>query len=308
MRIDQALEEMELDYRAANNSEATLKAYNSMVGAFGRFCGKHLHQITRKDVRDYMLSLQGRNAYEDAPQKPEQNRGLSPYTIASHDRHLRGFFNWAVDVGHLEESPMKRLKRPRVPRRKPKAVSARQFVALLEAAQDYHDPIQGFRNVALLAVLADTGARISEVVSLSSETLDLNARRAWVESKGYEREVFFSEFTRKLMRRWLDYRESVSKYLFTSMTTGEPLTVSGADQILKRLKKQAGVKGRISAHRFRNAFAVEFVKAGGDISTLAALLGLGSINITAAYYAVFSHDELAKMQQQYNPLRELLKG
>jgi len=199
------------------------------------------------------------------------------------------------------------LRQPRPPKLKPKALSARQFVQLLEAAKNYDDPIQGARNVALLATLADTGGRIGEVLSLTDDTIDLDACRGWVLSKGHEREVFFTHFTRGLIRRWLDVRADYSKYVFTSVTTGEPLTPSGVYQMLQRLKSLNQVRGKISAHRFRHGFAVEFVKGGGDVSTLAALLGHQSITTTNDFYSIFSGDELKRLHQQVNPLMQMMR-
>jgi len=200
------------------------------------------------------------------------------------------------------------MKQPRPPKIKPKAITPRQFASLLQAARAYPDSLQAIRNTAILAILGDTGARIGEVLSLTVDTLDLENKRAWVLSKGNEREIFFTFFTARLLRQWMDVRDSLDKHIFTSMTVGSPLTGSGVYQMLQRLKRQAGVRGKVSAHRFRHGFAVEFVKNGGDVSVLASLLGHGSITTTAAFYAVFSGDELKKLHDEINPLRELMRG
>lgn len=308
MNIVDALGEFIMDCRAAGRSQHTIKAYRSHVGQFAVGCPVPLDRISREDVRDYLTRLRSRPAYQDAPQKPEQSEGLSQHTIAAHDRHLRSFFAWCVDNGYLEINPMQGMKQPRVPRLSPKAVTPRQFASLLQAARGYPDPIQAVRNTALIAVLGDSGARISELLSLTTDSLDLENKRAWVLSKGSEREIFITYFTAQLVRQWMDVRDSLDKHIFTSMTNGSRLTVSGVYQMLQRLKSAAGVRGKVSAHRFRHGFAVEFVKAGGDVSVLASLLGHGSIQTTAQFYAVFSGDELKKLHDQVNPLFQLMRG
>lgn len=308
MNVSDALVEFILDCRAAGRSQHTIKAYQSHVGQFAVRTVKPLHQITRQDLRTYLTELRSRPAYQGATQKPEQREGLSQHTIASHDRHLRSFFAWCVENSLLEINPMQGMKQPRVPRLSPKAVTPRQFARLLTAARDYPDRIQAVRNTALLAVLGDTGARISELLSLTTDSLDLENKRAWVLSKGSEREIFITYFSAQLVRQWMDCRDSLDKHIFTSMTIGSPLTVSGVYQMLQRLKSSAGVRGKVSAHRFRHGFAVEFVKAGGDVSVLASLLGHGSIQTTAQFYAVFSGDELKKLHDQVNPLGALMRG
>lgn len=255
-----------------------------------------------------MTDLRSRRAYQDAPQKPEQSDKLSSHYIASRDRHLRAFFTWCVDNDLLEVSPMQGMKQPRPPRLKPKAITPRQFARLLQAARQYPDSQQAIRNTAILAVLGDTGARISELLSMTTDTLDLENRRGWVLSKGNEREIFLTYFSAQLIRQWMDVRDTLDKHIFTSMTQGQPLTGSGVYQMLQRLKSKASIRGKVSAHRFRHGFSVEFVKAGGDISVLASLLGHTSVNTTATFYAVFSGDELKKLHDQVNPLAQMMKG
>lgn len=75
--------------------------------------------------------------------------------------------------------------------------------------------------------------------------------------------------------------------------------------MIKRLKKRAGIKGRVNPHSFRHGFAVEYIKAGGDVATLAKLLGHRNINTTAAFYALFTQNELSEMHNKFSPLREI---
>jgi integrase/recombinase XerD len=88
------------------------------------------------------------------------------------------------------------------------------------------------------------------------------------------------------------------------MNTGEGLTDSGIALILKRLKKRAGVTGRTNPHAFRHGFAREFILNGGDIVVLSKLLGHNNINTTAAFYAIFTEDELAGMHAKFSPLSQ----
>lgn len=124
MKIKQALEEFTLDCEAAGRSPHTVKIYKSVVTAFSGHCHKSLGDIVTQDVRDWMLSLRSRNAYQNAPQKPEQSEGLSPHTVANYARHMRGFFAWCVDIGYLDKSPMQGMKQPRPPKLKSRVQAA----------------------------------------------------------------------------------------------------------------------------------------------------------------------------------------
>lgn len=69
------------------------------------------------------------------------------------------------------------------------------------------------------------------------------------------------------------------------------------------IKQKAGIRGRVNPHSFRHGFAREYIRAGGDIVTLARLLGHENITTTAAFYAVFSDDELQEFHGRYSPMR-----
>lgn len=114
--------------------------------------------------------------------------------------------------------------------------------------------------------------------------------------------------TARLLFRYLQTRDALQvshERLIVSASTGEPLTASGLHQALKRLKKRANVAGRVNPHSFRHGFAREYLRQGGDVITLARLLGHSDVNTTAAYYAVFDDDELAMLHNKYSPIRGL---
>ncbi|MCU0476789.1 MAG: tyrosine-type recombinase/integrase, partial [Anaerolineae bacterium] len=77
---------------------------------------------------------------------------------------------------------------------------------------------------------------------------------------------------------------------------------SGVHQMLKRLKAKAGVSGRVNPHSFRHNFAREYLRNGGEVVTLARLLGHEDVNTTAAFYAVFSKDELQSQHMKFSPI------
>jgi len=138
--------------------------------------------------------------------------------------------------------------------------------------------------------------------------LHINDKRALVHEKGNKsRFVFFTHFTALLLNKWLLLHPETCNFVFVSMRTGNALTDSGIQQMLKRLKKQAKVKGRVNPHSFRHGFAREYIKNGGDLATLARLLGHSDESITAAYYAVFAPDELAEFHKKHSPINRLTK-
>ena len=68
------------------------------------------------------------------------------------------------------------------------------------------------------------------------------------------------------------------------------------------------MKGRVNPHSFRHTFGKEYVKAGGDIFTLARIMGHSDVNTTAQHYAVFNSEEVAASHEKYSPIHQLIKG
>lgn len=306
MLLSAAIEDFLLSLQADGLSPATSKWYRSVLHSFLRdFPPSEFEHIKAGDVRAYIVKLRERIAYKDAPQKPSSGHKMSVASVDSHVTALHSFFSWCAREYELP-NPMENIRR--APRRSPKvkAISSEDFVKLFDATADTDG---GTRDRAILAFLADTGCRLAGLVHLKCSDLDLDARRAVVTEKGNKtRKVVFTHTTARLLFAWLSVRRSRSDFVFTSVVPPfECLSPDGVQQVIKRLKRRAKITGRVNPHAFRHAFAREYLKNGGDIVTLARLLGHSDVNTTAAYYAVFSQDELAELHEKYSPLKGLLE-
>lgn len=306
MKLETALNEYLLACRADGLRPATLQWYRSLLTVFVQTMdGAALEDVTPRQIRQYIVALEDRTErYTDAPQKPAQRGGLSRASIAAHVRALHAFWAWAEREYQLKRNPMRNVKRPRTVDPDPKAISGPDFVKLVNATERSR---WGERDRAILVFLADTGCRLGGLVSLTMENLFIDEQRAIVREKGQKsRVVVFTAYTARILTQWLAVRDSSTRYVFVSQQTGARLTESGINQLLKRLKARAGVTGRVNPHSFRHGFAREYLLNGGDLVTLARLLGHSDISTTAAYYAVFSQDELADLHEKHSPLKTLL--
>lgn len=304
--VQTAITEYTLILRANGRSENTVKWYVSILNAAASGIGNPgVAAVTSSDMAAYVTVLRSRAIrYEDAPQRPPAAGGLSKYSTESHIRALRAFWGWVTEEYQLDRNPMRNIKPKKLPPPPPKAINPRDVVRLLEACDD--SPA-GRRDRAIVLFLMDTGARVGGLVSVQGDKLDLARRWAVVTEKGdKERRVYFTRYTALMIQRWLDERESDSDHIFTSLRTGEPLTTSGVYQMLKRLAKAARVTTAYNPHAFRDGFALAYIKAGGEISTLARLLGHEDVKVTADHYALFADEELQSLKDEINPLGEIL--
>jgi integrase/recombinase XerD len=159
----------------------------------------------------------------------------------------------------------------------------------------------------MLLLFIDTGARRGGVANMTLTNLNLLQRRAVVTEKGNKkRTVYFSFYTAQHLQKWFEVRESESDALFINIRSGHPLTLTGINQVFKRLKKMSGVKETLSPQTMRSGFARQYIKQGGDISVLAKLLGHENINTTASYYAIFDEDEMAEFHDKVDVMGMML--
>lgn len=304
MKLEQAYDDFMLAAEADGLKLPTLKWYRSVLSKLVQALGSlDIDEVKASHLREYLVAMRRQESkFINAPQKPEQEGGLSAHTIKAHDTALRAFFAWCKREYDIKD-PMDNIRRAPAPQQLPKSIDKETFIAIFNTTGDGDE---GIRDRAILAFLADTGCRLGGLISLTIDLLDLDERRAYVVEKGSKmRTLFFTHYTAQLLALWYSVRPDVEHgYVFTSFKTGQTnaLTESGVQQMLKRLKQRAGVRGRVNPHAFRHNFAREYLKNGGDIVTLARLLGHTNINTTAASYAVFSKDELAGQHGQYSPM------
>lgn len=118
-------------------------------------------------------------------------------------------------------------------------------------------------------------------------------------------------FPAQLIRAWLAVRPAQASTLFCGLSNqraATPLSMSGLQMILKRLKAKAGVTGRVNPHSFRHGFAREYLINGGDLATLAQIMGHSDVRVTASFYAIFTHRELQERHQQFSPIAKWEAG
>lgn len=293
------------EFLTARNADglkpASLQWYAARLESVAaHFQGQRLDLVGVTDLRRYVNSLYARpTRYQDAPQRKAIPGGLSRHTIHGHLRALRTFFKWCSDEYHLAANPMKRIRLPRLDNVEPKAASLDDLERLLNAATEYRDR-------AILLFLADTGCRAGGLLSLQMDDLDLAKGRALLHEKGGKyRTVCFTDITATAISLWLARRPTSATVVFCALSSGRPgspLTLGGLHSMIRRLKKRAGVTGRVNPHAFRHMFGSLWQ---GDAKTLSILMGHSDVATTLRYYVRPDMDEIAAKHGQFSPVRSL---
>ena len=215
-----------------------------------------------------------------------------PYRATSVVRALssvRAFHRFLLREGAMRTDPTAPVVRPRLPRSLPKPLSV-DDVARVLAAPD--DSAKGLRDRAVLETLYGAGLRISELVGLDVDDVDLEEGSVRVLGKGgKERDVPLGRFARDAISAYLtrvrpQFATPRSRSALFLNQRGGRLTRQGCAGILAGYTQRAGIRTRISPHTFRHSFATHLLEGGADIRIVQELLGHASVATTQVYTLV----------------------
>jgi len=249
-------------------------------------------------VRGFMAGLRRRDGGE-----------YSRHYLAQVYRTLNTFLRWCVREEVIARNPMELVRRPRVPKRKSPRLTMEEIGQLLEAVKGTACPV---RNLAMVCLAVDSGLRRKEVLELELRNVDLGLGVVRVLGKGdKDRDVPLGCLTSGALRAYLTVRPaSESERVFVSRR-GEPLSKNGLQTFMYRLKERAGLPG-LRWHLLRHTFANHFIRRGGGLRKLQAILGHSDIRTTAEIYTSPELEELMVAHAEASPLagmggeRELL--
>ena len=213
--------------------------------------------------------------------------GRKPQYINDLLKVYKTFFNYLESEGHIETSPAKRIRNMKLPKLKLRTFTEKNIMDMI----NYYNgrSFIEIRNRAMIAMMFDTGVRLSELMELV-ET-QIHEESIVICGKGAkERVVPVSPFLSKALLRYTRARESFfrnslhDKEFFLSRT-GKKLTAEAVAKMLKKAAKAVGVSEdiRVSPHTCRHTFAHLNLKNGIDLYTLSRLLGHESVSITQRY-------------------------
>jgi len=233
-----------------------------------------------------------------------REEGLAARSVARVVHGVRGFYRFAIREGRLERDPMENLKAPRAFKALPRYLTPAQVEALL-AAPDTARPL-GVRDRAILEVLYATGLRVSELIGLRRQEVDLELGLVRAFGKGRkERLVPLGSVAAGWVRRYEEearprlLKGRVSGPLFLSQRGGR-LSRMGLWGIVRRHAVTAGVERVLTPHVLRHSFASHLLERGADLRALQIMLGHADISTTQIYTHV-TRERLRQIYDQYHP-------
>ena len=273
-------------------SRDTLRWYRQKLDAFVSYVDQetpspNLRHVDTDSVRDFLSHL--------------QSLGRTAFTTRGYVQVLKGFGTWLVEEGYLNRNPLHLFQLPRVPKYLVKPLSGAEVSALIGAIKPRS--AAGTRDLALLLLLFDTGARLGEVARLTEADAEDAIRDGLFKVMGKgsrERYLPVGKVARDAIRRYTQvYRPDVRADALFLGRNGRPLASEGLRQIIRRVARRAGVDG-VHPHRLRHTFAVNYLVNGGDAMTLQRILGHSTLEMVRRYVN-FDHRAIRERHSLASP-------
>jgi integrase/recombinase XerD len=231
-------------------------------------------------------------------------KGLSSKSRARHLITIRGFYKYLISERHLNINPVKEVDIPKIGQALPKIMSIAEIETLLEVEDS--NTSKGLRNLAMMEIMYGAGLRVSELIFLKLQDINLDAGLLRVMGKGSkERIVPIGSKAKSATREWIDtgrplvLKNIPSQYLFVARA-GNPMTRQAFWKIIKKNALLAGMTKNITPHTLRHSFATHLLEGGADLRSVQTMLGHSDISTTQIYTHI-SREYLIKMHQKFHP-------
>lgn len=215
-----------------------------------------------------------------------ENSRFAPASVSRNVASVRAFFRFLYRKHVIEEDPSEQLKAPKVEKKMPEILSVSEVELLLQ--QPAAHTSKGMRDRAMLELLYATGMRVSELIHLKVEDVNLNLGYVTCSDGERERIIPFGKICTDALREYLDKArnslvgEQEVEELFTNCS-GKPMSRQGFWKVLKAYAQQAGITRDITPHTLRHSFAAHLIQNGADIKSIQEMLGHSDISTTQMY-------------------------
>ena len=280
-----------------NASELTIKSYREDLTILIEYLTDTLgscpapDSLTPLDLRSYVAAL--------------HEAGYAKSSVARRLASLRSFFRFAQREGLCDSNPAKPLRNPRRERKLPHFLSGREVGKLL-LAPPKSEPM-GLRDRAILETLYSAGLRVSELVGMNYEDVDLDEGYVRVRGKGRrERLAPLGSHAVRAIKRWsaassrLKFKKKRDPQAVFLNKFGSRITTRSIGRMLEKYLKLTGLDQRTSPHTLRHSFATHLLERGADIRSVQELLGHKSL-VTTQIYTHLSTSNLRKAYELAHP-------
>lgn len=229
-------------------------------------------KVTKTCLNSYILYL--------------ERQGKATTTISRVLASIKAFFHYEFGEGKIRRDPAELLKTPKIEKKPPVILTVKEVDAFLQ--QPAGSSAKEIRDKAMLELLYATGIRVSELIGLQVDDVNLTVGFITCRDGQKERMIPFGKTATQSLRRYLsDARGKLlkgveSEWLFTNCS-GKPMSRQGFWKIVKFYGEKAGIREDITPHTLRHSFAAHLISSGADIQAVQTMLGHADLATTQMY-------------------------
>ena len=293
MKMDEALSFFAGHQYSQNRSDHTVTAYQSDLGQFFRFAALELDQepeVLTVDLIDVYIVRSFLGVLAE--------HGLSRKSMARKLATLRSFFKFLCRENILQINPVQRVASPKLGRKLPHFLYLDQVETLLRAPDSAN--LLGARDQVIIELLYGSGLRVSELVGLNRENIDISSKLIRVLGKGNkERVVPVTNYAILAIELYLGMRVDYDKSLLLNYQ-GTRLSDRSVRRILDKLVAKMSLEQHVNPHMLRHSFATHLLDGGADLRSVQELLGHEKLSSTQIYTHL-TRERLKEVYDQSHP-------
>jgi integrase/recombinase XerD len=266
------LEFLENDKRVSKN---TLESYRRDIMQYADYIEENHMNYTKtsnEEIEEYMDYL--------------KEEGKKASTISRNLASIRSFYQYLVRTKKIKNDPTENIQSPKVEKKIPSVLTSQEVELLLEQPKDVD--LKGTRDKAMLEFAYATGMRVTEIISLNIENVDLEQGFVICNTVGKKRNIPLGSISLKALKEYVEkarpilIKDENEKALFVNVN-GKRLTRQGFWKIVKYYKEQAHITKDITPHVLRHSFATHLLQNGADLKAIQTMLGHSDISSTQVY-------------------------
>ena len=273
-------------------SDNTLQSYKRDIVQYQNYLeenGINYAKVSKENIKAYLNYL--------------KQIGKKPSTISRNLASIRSFYQFLIRNRKIKNDPTEDVQSPKIEKRVPNVLTAQEVELLLEQPKDVD--LKGTRDKAMLEFAYATGMRVTEIINLNIEDVNLDDEYVICRVGSKQRSIPLGSLSLKALKEYIDEARPIliknekEKALFVNIN-GQRLTRQGFWKIVKYYKEQAHITKDITPHVLRHSFATHLLQNGADLKAIQTMLGHSDISSTQVYMQ-FQDPGLKDIYQKAHP-------
>ncbi|MBQ9298361.1 MAG: site-specific tyrosine recombinase XerD [Clostridia bacterium] len=273
-------------------SDNTLQSYRRDIQQYDEYLVHNkinYTKVSQNDVKEYLQVL--------------QNMNKKTSTVSRNLASIRSFYQFLLKNKKIKKDPTEGIQSPKIEKKAPSVLSSKEIELLLKQPNEVD--LKGIRDKAMLEFAYATGMRVTEIISLNLDDVDLVEGFVACKARNKKRVIPIGSLSLKALNEYVNnvrgilIKDEKEKALFVNIN-GKRLTRQGFWKIVKYYKEQAHITKDITPHVLRHSFATHLLQNGADLKAIQSMLGHSDISSTQVYMQ-FQEGNLKNIYKKAHP-------